>query len=203
MTELIIDSNTRIQIIDDIEHLARARKHQYAAFVRSEEVLVVWADHVEMVIPAAEALEEALIDFVWRGEEANKKNNQAMVVQEEELKEQLDESGEVIKEEDMDPEDVTMRKMKRHWRERPVMLWAPLSDGCAIILVIVLIGFGLRESIRGKTPDSRYACQRSCSGRTVHPIRIDDLCACIGLHRHFRLQLCRWLCCKSSSRCKT
>jgi hypothetical protein len=146
MTELIIDSNTRIQIIDDIEHLARARKHQYAAFVRSEEVLVVWADHVEMVIPAAEALEEALIDFVWRGEEANKKNNQAMVAQEEEEKEQVDENGEVIKEEDMDPEDVTMRKMKRHWRERPVMLWAPLSDGCAIILVIALIGFGLRKS---------------------------------------------------------
>jgi hypothetical protein len=146
MTELIIDSNTRIQIIDDIEHLARARKHQYAAFVRSEEVLVVWADHVEMVIPAAEALEEALIEFVWRGEEANKKVNQAMVTQEEEEKEMVDENGETIKEEDMDPEDVTMRKMKRHWRERPVMLWAPLSDGLAIMLVIVLIGFGLRKS---------------------------------------------------------
>jgi hypothetical protein len=176
MTELIIDSNTRIQIIDDIEHLARARKHQYAAFVRSEEVLVVWADHVEMVIPAAEALEEALIEFVWRGEEANKKNNQAMIVQEEELKE-----------EDMDPEDVTMRKMKRHWRERPVMLWAPLSDGFAIVLVIVLIGLGLRKSVIWMTANSRYPCQRSCSGWTVCPICIDDFCACIGLHRRFRL----------------
>lgn len=153
MNELIIDSNTRIQIVDDVEHLARARKHQYAAFVRSEEVLVVWADHVEMVIPAAEALEEALINFIWRGEEANKKINQAMVFDEEEEKEkekaalQL-EDGTELKEEDMDPEDVAMRKMKRHWRERPVMLWAPLSDGFAIILVIVLIGFGLRESPR-------------------------------------------------------
>lgn len=170
MTELIIDSNTRIQIIDDIEHLARARKHQYAAFVRSEGVLVVWADHVEMVIPAAEALEEALIDFVWRGEAANKKINQAMVTQEEEEKEEIDENGEVIKEEDMDPEDVVMRKMKRHWRERPVMLWAPLSDGFAIMLVIVLIGFGLRECLIGAVAictDERHTCQGGCVGRSV------------------------------------
>lgn len=148
MNELIIDSNTRIQIVDDIEHLARARKHQYAAFVRSEEVLVVWADHVELVIPAAEALEEALINFIWRGEEANKKINQSMLIEEEEEKEkaQMAEDGTEIKEEDMDPEDVTLRKMKRHWRERPVMLWAPLSDGFAIALVITLIGLGLSES---------------------------------------------------------
>jgi hypothetical protein len=145
MTELVIDANTRIQIIDEVEHLARARKHQYAAFVRSEEVLVVWADHVEMVIPAAEALEEALIDFVWRGEEANKKINQAMVLQEEEEKQMVTEEGEEIKEEDMDPEDITLRKMKRHWRERPVMLWAPVSDGFSIMLVITLIGLGLSE----------------------------------------------------------
>jgi hypothetical protein len=148
MNELIIDSNTRIQIVDDIEHLARARKHQYAAFVRSEEALVVWADHVELVIPAAEALEEALINFVWRGEEANKKINQSMLIEEEEEKEKarLGEDGTEIKEEDMDPEDIALRKMKRHWRERPVMLWAPISDGLSIALVITLIGLGLRES---------------------------------------------------------
>jgi hypothetical protein len=163
MNELIIDSNTRIQIIDDIEHLARARKHQYAAFVRSEEVLVVWADHVEMVIPAAEALEEALINFVWRGEEANKKVNQSMMIQEEEEKANVDENGEEVKEEDMDPEDVTLRKMKRHWRERPVMLWAPLSDGFAIIFVIILIGFGLSKSRDDAVADDRDTCQGSCS----------------------------------------
>jgi len=73
MTELIIDANTRIQILDKVEQLARARKHQYAAFIRSEEVLCVWSDHVEAVIPAAESLEESLIQFIWRGEEENKK----------------------------------------------------------------------------------------------------------------------------------
>ena len=187
MTELIIDSNTRIQIIDDVEHLARARKHQYAAFVRSEEVLVVWADHVEMVIPAAEALEEALIDFVWRGEEANKKVNQAMIIQEAEEKAQVDENGDIVKDEDMDPEDVTMRKMKRHWRERPVMLWAPLSDGFAIMLVIVLIGFGLRKSIVKMGADDRNPCQGGCSRWPVRSVLAHGLCPSASLHRRLCL----------------
>lgn len=187
MTELIIDSNTRIQIIDDVEHLARARKHQYAAFVRSEEVLVVWADHVEMVIPAAEALEEALIDFVWRGEEANKKVNQAMIIQEEEEKAQVDENGEVVKDEDMDPEDVTMRKMKRHWRERPVMLWAPVSDGFAIMLVIVLIGFGLRKSIVKMGADDRNPCQGGCTRWPVRSVLAHGLCPSVSLYRRLCL----------------
>jgi hypothetical protein len=187
MTELIIDSNTRIQIIDDIEHLARARKHQYAAFVRSEEVLVVWSDHVEMVIPAAEALEEALIDFVWRGEEANKKVNQAMIIQEEEEKAQIDENGEAIKDEDLDPEDITMRKMKRHWRERPVMLWAPVSDGFAIMLVIVLIGFGLRKYINEVRADNRNTRQGGCTRWPICPVLAHGLFPGFGLYRRLCL----------------
>jgi len=143
MSELLIDSNTRIQILDEISHLARARKHQYAAFVRSEQVLCVWADHVEAVIPAAEALEEALIQFIWRGEEENKKINQAMLIEDEE-KEELEEA---VVESD-DPEDVTLRKIQKHWRERPTMLYAPISDGMAIIVCMMLISLGLRTLVK-------------------------------------------------------
>ncbi len=147
MSELIIDANTRIQILDEIEHLARARKHQYAAFIRSEAVLCVWADHVEAVIPAAEALEESLIQFIWRGEEENKKINQAMRVDEAEKEESLI---------DEDVEDVVMRRLKRHWRERPVMLWAPLADGLSIMLCIGLISLGVRTLIKEFMLDGKY-----------------------------------------------
>lgn len=148
MTELLIDANTRIQILDEIEHLARARKHQYAAFIRSEGVLCVWADHGEAVMPAAEALEEALIQFIWRGEEENKKINQAimmdaeMMEEEKLLAEDLHNELTVAME---DTEDVVKRKIKRHWKERPVMLIAPLSDALAIMLGMALIAFGIRE----------------------------------------------------------
>ena len=150
MTELIIDENTRIQILDEVEHLARARKHQYAAFIRSEEVLCVWADHVEAVIPAAEALEESLIHFIWRGEDENKKTNQAMVIDE-----KGNEDGEKLAV-DEDLEDIEMRSLKRHWRERPVMLWAPISDGLAIMMCMALLSLGGRTLIKEFLLDGKY-----------------------------------------------
>ena len=111
MSELVIDENTRIQILDQVSHLARARKHQYAAFVREEQVLCVWADHVEAVIPAAEALEEALIQFIWRGDEENKKINQDLVLENEKA-EPMEESTVI---QVGDAEDVVMRKLRQHW----------------------------------------------------------------------------------------
>ena len=150
MTELVIDENTRIQILDEVEHLARARKHQYAAFIRSEEVLCVWADHVEAVIPAAEALEESLIHFIWRGEDENKKTNQAMVI-DEKNKEDVE-----ILPVDEDLEDIEMRSLKRQWRERPLMLWAPISDGLAIMICMALIALGGRTIIREFMLDGKY-----------------------------------------------
>ncbi|OCF41165.1 hypothetical protein I317_04995 [Kwoniella heveanensis CBS 569] len=175
MTELVIDENTRIQILDSIELLARARKHQYAAFIRSEQVLVVWADSVENVIPAAEALEESLIQFIWQGPEVNVKFNQIMIADakdRQELQEQerrdsqnssekygvdgvvlpeltVDEKGSVKeKAEDLDPEDLAMRELKKSWRDRPVMLIAPVSDAFAIMLCMTLISLGLRKLIK-------------------------------------------------------
>ncbi|WWC59194.1 uncharacterized protein I303_101743 [Kwoniella dejecticola CBS 10117] len=175
MNELVIDENTRIQILDSIELLARARKHQYAAFVRSEQVLVVWADAVENVIPAAEALEESLIQFIWQGPEVNVKFNLVMLhdaKNREDEKEQerrdsqnsnekygidgvvlpeltADDKGSVkTKEEDLDPEDIAKREMRRKWRERPVMMIAPVSDGLAIMLLITIISLGIRTLLK-------------------------------------------------------
>jgi len=144
MTELVIDEDTRIQILDEVSHLARARKHQYAAFIRDEEVLCVWADHVEAVIPAAEALEESLVNFIWRGEDEAKKINQAMIDDEMAEKDTLAEESSVVEPED--PEDVVLRKVKKHWRERPVMLYAPIMSGLAIIVCLGCLGLGFRES---------------------------------------------------------
>lgn len=143
MTELVIDADTRIQIVDEIPHLARARKHQYAAFVRSEGVLVVWADMVETIIPAAEMLEDALMQFIWRGEEENKQANPAIVLAEEEKAEE-EKDMEDGKELSMDPEDVATRELKRQWRERPQRLIAPITDALTIMTVFCLIGLGMR-----------------------------------------------------------
>jgi hypothetical protein len=143
MSELVIDENTRIQILDSMPSLGRARKHQYAAFIRDEGVMIVWADDVDAIIPAAEILEEALIHFIWRGEEENAKYNQALVV--DAAISAQEKEGADIKEEDMDPEDIEIRRVKKHWKERPVVLYAPLFDAMSIMLCMCLIALGLSK----------------------------------------------------------
>lgn len=48
--------------------MASARKNQYAAFVRDEGVLVVWADTVQQIVPTAKAIEASLVAFLWQDE---------------------------------------------------------------------------------------------------------------------------------------
>jgi hypothetical protein len=54
--------------LDTIEALGNARKNQYAAFVRDEGVLVVWADSVQALIPTAKTVEASLVAFLWADE---------------------------------------------------------------------------------------------------------------------------------------
>jgi len=57
--------NSRIQILEHLEDLPRARKHQYAAFVREECSLLVWADSASKVIDDAMAVEKKIIELIW------------------------------------------------------------------------------------------------------------------------------------------
>ena len=57
--------DTRVQIIHRIQDLPRARKHQYAAFVREQKCLVVWSDSASKVVEQGEELEKKIFDFIW------------------------------------------------------------------------------------------------------------------------------------------
>ena len=57
--------DSRIQILEDLDDLPRARKHQYAAFVREDCSLLVWADSASPVIDDAMDLEKKIIELIW------------------------------------------------------------------------------------------------------------------------------------------
>ena len=57
--------NSRIQILEQLEDLPRARKHQYAAFIRDECSLLVWADSASRVIDDAMNIEKKIIELIW------------------------------------------------------------------------------------------------------------------------------------------
>lgn len=159
MAELTINANTRIQILDKLPHLARARKHQYAAFIRDEAVLCVWADAVESIVNATEALEESLIDYIWHQENAFRKEGFAARLEAHAQQERLladcaagkaeatgtdDVSGEALSV--ADPEDLARSHAQQRWKQRPVMLYDAFSTGMTAIITISLLALGWRES---------------------------------------------------------
>jgi hypothetical protein len=56
----------RVQILPTIDDLPRARKHQFAAFVASEGLLVVWDDDALHLVQRAKAIESELMELVWK-----------------------------------------------------------------------------------------------------------------------------------------
>lgn len=144
----MLDVNTRIQILEELSHLAGARKHQFAAFCRQERCLVVWADEVETIIPSAEALEQRMMAYVWQNrhdelavlEAEAAEDEEGWIDQDAEKERQLltdmDDEGKIGAE----PGSWEMRD------KRPVMLYAPLVSGLAIILTCLFIGSGMSRS---------------------------------------------------------
>src|SRR5437868_6351406 len=56
----------RIQILPTIDDLPRARKHQFAAFIASDAILVVWDDDALHIIQRAKHIESELMELVWK-----------------------------------------------------------------------------------------------------------------------------------------
>ncbi|KAJ6532924.1 glycosyl transferase family group 2-domain-containing protein [Mycena vulgaris] len=65
-TAIYIDSDTRIQILDTMNHLPQAEKEQCGAFLRDERVLIVWSDDIDNIVPLCSDFEEKLMKLVWR-----------------------------------------------------------------------------------------------------------------------------------------
>ncbi|KAJ7758797.1 glycosyl transferase family group 2-domain-containing protein [Mycena maculata] len=68
---IYIDSDTRIQILDTMNHLPQAEKEQCGAFLRDERVLIVWSDNIDNIVPLCSDFEEKLMKLVWRARMTN------------------------------------------------------------------------------------------------------------------------------------
>ncbi|KAL2255397.1 hypothetical protein VTK26DRAFT_3449 [Humicola hyalothermophila] len=115
----------RVQILPTIDDLPRARKHQFAAFVASEGLLVVWDDDALHLIQRAKAIESELMELVWKaGNDDYDDERQGQEADEPEIDE---ESGE------LKPE------------KRPVHLLNTYLVTMTLILVTVALGAAFRQ----------------------------------------------------------
>ncbi|KAL6722080.1 hypothetical protein ACLMJK_001185 [Lecanora helva] len=64
------DKGLSIQVMPTLADLPRAQKLQYAAFIASEGLLVVWDDEPMHVVARAENIEGKLTSLVWNAEKA-------------------------------------------------------------------------------------------------------------------------------------
>lgn len=130
----------RVQILPTIDDLPRARKHQFAAFIASEALLVVWDDDAMHLIQRAKAIESELMELVWKTGEpddeeaagAEKKGPNVAVVEIDE------ESGAILP------------------QNRPTHLLNTILVAITLVLIVAVLGAGFRELAIEVAVDTNY-----------------------------------------------
>jgi hypothetical protein len=126
----------RIQILPTVEDLPRARKHQFAAFVASEALLVVWDDEALHLVQRAKHIESELMELVWNAGNADEDGEKkGMEVTEYEVDE---ESGELIP------------------GSRPLHLENTILVAFTLILIVTTLGAGARQLAIAIAVDGNY-----------------------------------------------
>ncbi|KAH8169966.1 glycosyl transferase family group 2 domain-containing protein [Sarocladium implicatum] len=127
----------RVQILPTMDDLPRARKHQFAAFVASEGLLVVWDDDALHVVSRAKAIESELMELVWNSngneEDEDEKGPPRVAVAEID-----EESGEVMAE------------------KRPIHLQNTVLVAITLVIVTVSLGAAWRQLTIEVTVDGDY-----------------------------------------------
>ncbi|CAG9940467.1 unnamed protein product [Clonostachys rosea f. rosea IK726] len=117
----------RVQILPTIEDLVRARKHQFAAFVASEGLLVVWDDDALHLVPRAKAIESELMELVWKSSDIDEETDEKNGGVETEAVEIDEESGEIKPD------------------QRPIHLQNSILVAITLALVITALGAAWRQ----------------------------------------------------------
>jgi hypothetical protein len=111
----------RIQILPTFEDLYQAKRHQYAAFISSDSLLVVWDDEPTHLLQRAKTIEAELLKFVWKAANSSSAEKEALMSPEYEV----------------DEETGLMAN-----KERPILLYNCFLVSCSLCLLTVLIGLG-------------------------------------------------------------
>ena len=128
-TDVPLTNGLRVQILATISDLPRARKNQFAAFIASEALLVVWDDDPSHIMKRATSIESELMELVWQAD-GRKVNGES----EDEKK------APRVTEFEVDSE--TGQIVPQH---RPTNLMNTILVSFTIVIITVLLGLGWRS----------------------------------------------------------
>jgi hypothetical protein len=128
-TDVPLMNGLRIQILPTIDDLPRARKNQNAAFLAAEALLVIWGDDATGIISQATAIEDELMQLVWKTGEPE---------DEEEILEKR--KGPQVVEVEIDEESGEARPEKR-----PTHIMNGVLVGFTLLIIVIMLGAGFRQ----------------------------------------------------------
>ncbi|KOS21086.1 Glucans biosynthesis glucosyltransferase H [Escovopsis weberi] len=135
-----LTNGLRVQILPTIDDLPRARKYQFAAFVASEGLLVVWDDDAPHLIQRAKAIESELMELVWKAGNNNNSDDS-----EDEKRAQATKAAEIDEESgEVKPET------------RPIHLQNTVMVSLTMCLVTVSLGAAWRQLAIEVSVDGSY-----------------------------------------------
>ncbi len=129
----------RVQILPTIEDLPRARKHQFAAFVASQALLVVWDDDALHLVQRAKAIESELMELVWKTGEPEET-----------------EDGGIMKGPNVSTVEIDEESGKVKPQHRPTHLLNTFLVACTLVLIATVLGAGFRELAIEVAVDKSY-----------------------------------------------
>ncbi|KAF2149500.1 hypothetical protein K461DRAFT_231277 [Myriangium duriaei CBS 260.36] len=124
-----LTNGLRVQVLPSIDDLPMAKKHQFAAFIAEEALLVVWDDDVHNLIKRAKFIEDELMELVWSSGD-----------DEEAAEEEPAKKGPGVVEVKYDP--VTGDELPE---ERPTNLQAAFHVSLTMVMIMALLGSGFRQ----------------------------------------------------------
>lgn len=68
-TDVPLGNGLRVQVLPCVDDLPKARKNQCAAFLAAESLLLVWDDDPQHIVQRATAIEDELMNLVWKAGE--------------------------------------------------------------------------------------------------------------------------------------
>jgi hypothetical protein len=137
-TDVPLMNGLRVQILPTIDDLPKARKNQFAAFVASEALLIVWDDEAMNIMARAKAIEDELMELVWKTGEPEE--------------EQEERKGPAVVECEIDEESGEIKPEKR-----PTHIQNSVLVGFTLLIITVMLGAGFRSIAIEIAVDHGYA----------------------------------------------
>lgn len=137
-TDVPLMNGLRVQILPTIDDLPKARKNQFAAFVASEALLIVWDDEAMNIMARAKAIEDELMELVWKTGEPEE--------------EQEERKGPAVVECEIDEESGEIKPEKR-----PTHIQNSVLVGFTMLIITIMLGAGFRSIAIEIAVDRGYA----------------------------------------------